>query len=245
MNKETRWLLEEKYHGKETSEFFADIKRLEAGEPLAYIIGWVDFLGCRIDLSVRSLIPRPETEFWVEGAIKEISNTKGQIKILDLFSGSGCIGVALAKQLPNAIIDFGEKDPLLCEQITKNITQNNIEGGRIRVLHTDVFFNITDAYDYILANPPYIDPTQKDSVDQSVLLYEPHEALFADNGGLSFIQQLLTDGPAHLKPGGTLFIEFGKDQKEDIARLIKGTPWTIEFKQDQFGLWRIAKLRMT
>ena len=245
MHKETRWLLEEKYHGTETPEFFADLKRLEAGEPLAYVIGWTDFLGCHIDLSAHPLIPRPETEFWVEQVIRSQQSVVNDQKtnILDLFSGSGCIGIALAKHLPNTTVDFGEKDPKFCEQIAKNITANNIAINQTRVIQTDVFSRITDSYDYIFANPPYIDPTKKATVEESVLRHEPHGALFAGSGGLTFITQLLAEARAHLHQGGILMIEFGANQKEDIARLARAHSWNIEFEKDQFGEWRIATLR--
>jgi len=264
-SKESGWLLSEKYAGVKTPEFFADLKRLEAGEPLAFIIGWVDFLGCRIDLSARPLIPRPETEFWVEQTIAQLktnyhtfvdrlkygSSKKGvrttqathpQKRILDLFAGSGCIGVALLKHLSDVVVDFGEKDSMLCKQTKKNIAFNKINQKRTRVIQTNVLSNITDAYDYIFANPPYVDPLKKDTVQDSVLGHEPHDALFADDGGLYFIKQLLADGAAHIKKEGAIYIEFGEGQKETIAGLAKNTSWKSEFLKDQFGKWRLVKL---
>jgi HemK-like putative methylase len=242
--KEIRWLLQEKYHGVETPEFHADVARLQAGEPLAYVIGWVDFLDCRIDLSAHPLIPRPETEFWVDREIAGMKKAHGTtpLRILDLFSGSGCIGIALAKHLPAAHIDLGEKDPLLCAQIRKNLTLNNINPGGTRVVETDVFSNITDTYDHIFANPPYIDPQKKDTVENSVLLHEPHEALFARHSGLGFIEKLLMEAPLHLTHGGILSVEFGEGQKEDIARLAKQHGLHAAFFRDQFERWRVAKL---
>lgn len=260
MTKEIKWLLNEKYSGKETPKYFADLKRLEAGEPLAYVIGWVDFLGCRIDLSMRPLIPRPETEFWVEKAISAIQTnyhsfsdrqnygsskngavTGGRgatVKILDLFSGSGCIGVALLKHLPNAVVDFGEKDPRLCKQIKKNLTLNNIDPARACVTATDVFSRISGTYDLILANPPYIDPSYKFTVQDSVLVHEPHRALFAKDNGLFFIKKLLGEASSHLYPNGTMCVEFGHSQKSAIAKLAQSMGWKSKFMKDQFGRWR-------
>lgn len=273
--KEIAWLLKEKYHGTETAEFRADVKRLKKGEPLAYVIGWVDFLGCRIDIAARlphergqarSLIPRPETEFWVEQAIsqirinypvstdrtihgslkrrKKIETQNSKKKILDLFAGSGCIGIALAKHFPDAMMDLGEKDPTLCEQIKKNLVFNHIAHSHTRVIETNVFSNIADTYDYIFANPPYIDPTKKETVQSSVLEYEPHEALFAGENGLALIKQLLVEAPEYLRQGGLLYVEFGEKQKGAIAALAKDNGWNIEFQKDQFKRWRVAKLTL-
>ncbi|OGZ06175.1 MAG: hypothetical protein A2942_03230 [Candidatus Lloydbacteria bacterium RIFCSPLOWO2_01_FULL_50_20] len=248
MNKETRWLLREKYHGVETPEFQEDVERLNGGLPLAYVIGWVDFLGCRIDLSAKPLIPRPETEFWVEQAIAEVASCqllvarkKNPIKILDLFSGSGCIGIALLKHLPNATVDFGEKDPKLCQQIKKNIALNNIDASQTCIVQTDTFSNITETYDYIFANPPYIDSARKETAENSVILHEPHGALFADEGGLSFIIKLINESAPYLKPRGVMYIEFGENQKEAITLIANAAGWKSEFHKDQFSKWRMAK----
>src|SRR5690606_17142556 len=114
--------------------------RLEAGEPLGYVIGHVPFLGCNIFLDSHPLIPRPETEFWLNTAIKEIissSLTRRNIKVLDLCSGSGAIGVAVAKHILDAKVDFAEVDPLHQKTIERNVTENNINPDRTRVIVGD------------------------------------------------------------------------------------------------------------
>jgi release factor glutamine methyltransferase len=237
MNKDQQWLLEEKYAGIPSPQYEADLKRLNRGEPLAYIIGWSDFLDCRIDLSLRPLIPRPETEWWVEQVINKTETTK-PLKILDLFAGSGCIGIALLKHLPNAVVDFGEKEQTLKEQIEKNIFENKIDPKRARIITTDVFSNIPDPYDIIVANPPYIDPETPETVDRSVLDWEPHAALFAEKGGLFFIEALLQQASGHLNADGVLYVEFAKDQEEDIAQLMKETKLEGTIHADQYGVPR-------
>ncbi|MCX6712336.1 MAG: hypothetical protein NT041_01440, partial [Candidatus Vogelbacteria bacterium] len=118
--REIELLKREKYKGKlseevgsrvTSSNFARDLARLEAGEPLDYVIGWREFLGCKIDLSAKPLIPREETEFWVEKAIKNTDDSRMYF-VLDLFSGSGCIGLAVLKHIPNAKVTFGDLYPV-------------------------------------------------------------------------------------------------------------------------------------
>ncbi len=249
--KEENWLLNEKYKGKECPEFFEDIKRIENGEPVDYVIGFTVFLGAKIDLSFRPLIPRQETEFWLEKTVREalLPSSEGRrgggkegtkIKILDLFAGSGCIGIALLKNLPGITVDFGEKDPNLILQIEKNLAINNIAPERAHAYETDVFFHLPPKkYDYIFANPPYISRNKKERVADSVMKHEPHLALFADDDGLFFIKKLLKESPDFLAPNGKLFIEFDAGQKEKIEERIKESKFKGEFWKDQFEKWRV------
>lgn len=245
--KERAWLLAEKYAEKETPEFFVDLKRLAKGEPLAYVIGHIPFLGATIDLSYHPLIPRTETEYWVKEAmnITRVEHPDGNFTALDLFAGSGCIGVALLLEFPTARVDFGEHDKNLLAQIEKNITLNKIKAPRARIIETDVFSNTTDIYDYIFANPPYIPLSHKETiVEESVRAFEPEQALYGGDDGLFYIQKLLNETSKHLSAGGKLFMEFDTEQKDAIEQLIRNNPsWnTVDFMKDQYGLWRTAIL---
>ncbi len=246
MNKTTEqdWLLKEKYAGIPSAGYEADLERLEAGEPLAYVIGWVDFLDSRIDLYDRPLIPRPETEWWTKAVISHQSSGNSQaIKILDIFAGSGCIGIALLKHLPHARVDFGEKDPKLCALIKKNIQLNNIDSSRARIIESDIFSAIPERYNMIVANPPYIDKGAG-NIALSVVEHEPHMALFAPERGLYFIEQLFKEGGAHLEAGGALYIEFGKDQEAAVRNLGKNYGWNVTIREDQYGTPRWAEVRL-
>lgn len=283
-SKEDLWLLHEKYGGKETPEFFEDIRRIESGEPADYVIGFSTFLGAKIDLSHHPMIPRQETEWWVEKAINTIVATvagrglpavslsnpqphpehlelppssvstnirtglqtpSGEVNILDIFSGSGCIGIALLKNLPDALVDFGEKDPLLVKQIEKNLEINNIEKERANVFETDVFANIPPKkYDFIFANPPYISHDRKHQVARPVIEHEPHLALFADDDGLFFIKKLLDEARNFLTFDGKMFIEFDQWQKEKIEELVKESKFEGVFWRDQNDKWRVVVLSL-
>ena len=111
--KEENWLLQEKYNGQKCEAFLADLVKLKNGYPLAYLIGNQPFLNCIIDLEFKPLIPRPETEFWVNDFIEEqkkryLTKPDTTVQILDIFSGSGCIGIGILKNLQNTTVDFAE-----------------------------------------------------------------------------------------------------------------------------------------
>ncbi len=258
-DKEKNWLLHEKYEGNETAEYRADLVRLSKGEPLAYIIGNMPFLGCTINLSSRPLIPRTETEFWVGEVISHIKSSKDRprltslskdrprLKILDIFAGSGCIGLALLKHLPNTTVDFAEKNSAHIAQIKENITANNVEANRANYFASDMFEDIPQKeYDYIFANPPYISTEDIGAVQESVLAWESPEALFAEDGGLSLIKKLIKNSRTYLTPTGTLFIEFNTPQKDALGSfLAKENIHNFSFHKDQYGAWRILELNFS
>lgn len=243
LDREIRWLTDEKYGGDSDAEGIVDdIKRLEAGEPLAYVIGFVDFLGARIDLSKRPLIPRPETEFWVGEAIKRLKD-QGGVKCLDLFSGSGCIGLSVLRHILGASMIFAEKDSRFIRQIKKNLELNNIDENRYQIIESDVFSRIDGEYDFIFANPPYGSESRRANVQESVLKYEPQEAIFAPDDGLFFIKELIQKAPDFLKWRGILYLEFDDPQYEDIKELLQESAFSqTEILRDQFGKWRLARL---
>jgi release factor glutamine methyltransferase len=233
-DKELKWLLEEKYEGKETLEYRRDAKRVLAGEPVDYVIGWRDFLGCRIFLNYRPLIPRVETEHWVELLLSGMRTIPPPKRILDLFSGSGAIGIALAKAFPKAEVIFSDLNTSAIEQTRENIEQN---GVRAVVIRSDVFERIEGMFDLITANPPYI-PHGSPDLSEATRAHEPHDALYADENGLAFIRELLENGKRYLTPKGVLAIEFDDPQKAALERIASENGWIAEWNRDQFGLWR-------
>lgn len=246
--REREWLLREKYGGAESEAFRADCARLENGEPLDYVIGFSNFLGCTIDLSFRPLIPRAETEHWLARALEKIEAERGReapLRILDIFAGSGCIGIAALSRLPNAQADFADISTAATEQIEKNLFLNAIAGERTRIYTSDVWDGIPAGtkYDVVFANPPYI--ADRARPDRSVLEHEPHLALFAEEHGLALIRRVLARAKDFLVPGGMMYIEHDHDQKEGIEALLSEYGFThYSFQRDQFGLLRLLAVTM-
>jgi len=278
-----KWLLQEKYAGKLTPRAKKDIARLKTGEPLDYIIGFIEFLGCKIDLSKKPLIPRLETEFWAEKVIEEIVKPfavaqaigsdesqaqRGKIfnslKILDMFAGSGAIGVSImsrlqgnrgssylnakasgsGRQMPNTQVTFADSEKNCIEQIAINCKLNHINKKRYKIIQSDVFSNIKGAYDVIVANPPYIPKRKKHKVQISVLDYEPEAALFGGKDGLFYTEKFLAEAKNFLSPGGQIFMEFDSPQKNQIGNILKKYHYKkFSFHKDQFGKFRYVVIQ--
>lgn len=242
-------LLREKYNGKKTDAFYRDAEQLDRGEPLAYVIGHIPFLDTTIYLDSYPLIPRPETEYWTEAVIQEMQKTKFKApRVLDLCAGSGCIGVAIAHALPNAHVTFAEIDHAHLSTITKNLESNIPEySNRMEyypVVQSDLFANIHETFDWILANPPYIDPAL-DRTERSVTEHEPHKALYGGNGGIDVITRVITSAPSYLTKTGVLIIEHEPEQSKQIHELAHEHGFTATVHKDQYGIERYARLEMS
>ena len=206
-----------------------------------YARGFVPFLDCRIYLDSHPLIPRVETEFWVEKAIQELQ-LKGAPKCLDLFAGSGAIGVAVLKHVPSSRVDFGEIGANHLPTILKNILENGIDPNRASVIKTDVWSAMRGVYDFILANPPYLAKERVERLQDSVVRHEPHMALFAEDGGFALIEKTILGAPEHLSPAGVLYIEHEPEQARRISEIAEKTGLTAETKYDQYGIARYSLL---
>lgn len=241
-DKEFSWLLNEKHSGIFRPEFLKDAFRLKQGEPIDYLIGFVEFLGCKIDLSKRSLIPRIETEFWVEKAIADIKKSVPESAVcLDLFAGSGCIGFAVLKHIYGAQVDFADINIGCLQQVVINANCNGILSDRYRIIRSDAFGSIKGKYDYIFANPPYLARVKSKSIQPSVLRWEPPDALWGGEDGLRYIRILLRDARKYLKTKGKIYFEFDDYQKDDIEKILFEYGYNgHQFFKDQFGKWRYA-----
>jgi len=231
---------------------------MRTDEPLAYTIGWQPFLGLKIYLDSKPLIPRTETEWWTEqllSAAEAIFSATGcpkaepgpegakkslpQAKFLDLCAGSGAIGCAALKQLPNAQVYFGEIDPRHERTILKNIRENGLNENRADIRIGDLFNPFKDMkFDIIAANPPYI-PAERE-LPASVADYEPARALRAGADGLALIRRIAAELPKHLAPGGVAWVECDSAHAEAARALFAKSGLTASIRTDQYDAPRVV-----
>lgn len=227
----------QKHGGKETPAFLADVKALTDGEAFEYLLGEVKFCDAKVDLSLRPMIPRPETEHWVRQAIEEIDTlgSRYTLRTLDLFSGSGNVGLAVLKHFQEATVDFIEFDPKLKEQIEISVMKNNIKKTRARIVTGDTWQGATGKYDVIFAVPPYVPPQMKEEVMQELSAEDPL-SFFDKEDGYYYHTQVLARAKEFLNDNGVLYLEFDITQRERIEQLALENGWTnYSFLTDPYG----------
>lgn len=190
-----------------------NLKRLEAGEPVQYIVGTVDFYGYEFIVNKNVLIPRFETEELVNRTIKYIQQLNlSHPNILDLGTGSGCIAITLAKEISDAkvtAVDISEEALMVARG---NADKN---GVTVQFLKSDMLENVTETYDVIISNPPYIDPDE--NIDVVVRENEPALALYADNQGLYYYDIILKNVQKNLNNPSLIAFEIGMTQGKQIV----------------------------
>ena len=214
-------------------------------EPIAYTIGDQPFLGLKIFLDSRPLIPRPETEWWTEQLLSNLEvqllplgSWTSKLRFLDLCAGSGAIGCAALAKLPNVKVYFGEIDPAHEATILKNIRENNLDELRADVRIGDLFEPFSDmTFDVIAANPPYI-PLGRE-LPVSVADYEPAGALYSGTEGLDVIRRIAKELPFRLSKSGTAWIECDSAHAETARVLFEEQNLHAEIRTDQYGVSRI------
>lgn len=198
------------------------VDRHLAGEPVAYLIGEWEFYGLPLDISRDVLIPRPDTEVLAEQAIGYIK-TLGECRVLDLCAGSGCIGLAVAAQAPNARVVLGEYSDAALKICRQNIRRNSLS-GRVVPMQADAREKPGKAlgeFQCIVSNPPYIPHQDIDGLDSSVKDYEPHLALDGGRDGLDFYRTISEKWKTALAPGGRLYFEAGAGQADAVLRIMR------------------------
>lgn len=245
-------LIREKYKGDKEALAKEDLERLKGGEPLAYVIGNIPFLGLSIGLSSHPLIPRPETEWWTEHLIahikardntmiyhSKIEPSSGRVRVLDLCAGSGAIGLAILKHCPNTMVSFGEIESAHTALIAENLEQNGLDASRADIRTGDLFAPFAgERFDIIATNPPYIQEGR--TLPESVTKYEPALALFGGADGLSVIRKIGSEASLYIKDGGELWMECDTGHIEEAKRLLEETAAReAKIRTDQYGRPRL------
>ena len=204
----------------EKQRFQAAIFRIAKNEPTQYVVGKAPFFGRTFVVNNDVLIPEMETEDLVEWVLQEMPENE-PLKVLDLGTGSGVIGITLSLERPRWNITLSDISAGALRVATAN---QRLHGTNLPEIESDLFTKLAnERYDLIVTNPPYISPNARDVMDQSVIEYEPPVALFASENGLGLYHRLFEQVHYHLKPGGILFGETGYDQEESIQRLFHQT----------------------
>ena len=223
---------------EEEKEFVEEIyKKLANHIPAQYIIGHAEFFGMQLKVDERVLIPRPETEELVELILAE--NSEENLKVLDIGTGSGAIALALAKNRLNWSVTAAD-----ISQDALDLASENAKNQKLNIFFkkSDCFAEISEKYDIIVSNPPYISREDESEVGLNVLYSEPHLALFADEDGLAIYRRIAEDAKYHLKDGGKIYLEIGYKQGQSVPDLFrKNLPEKrVRTLKDQFGQDRMV-----
>ena len=191
-------------------------QQLAAHKPAQYIIGQADFYGMQLKVDERVLIPRPETEELVELILAE--NPETNLSVLDIGTGSGAIALALSKNRPAWSVTAAD-----ISQEALNLASENAKNQKLNIFFkkSDCFAEISEKYDIIVSNPPYISREDASEVGLNVLYSEPHLALFADEDGLAIYRRIAEDVKDYLKDGGKIYLEIGYKQGQSVPELFR------------------------
>lgn len=245
--------------GKSREEFFRDLtlyatgaveeqileltRRRLQGEPVAYIIGEWEFYGLTLDVSREVLIPRIDTEVLAEQAILAARACGGECRVLDLCAGSGCVGLAVAANVPECKVVLADNSEGAMRVCRQNVCRCGL-GGQVLCLTADAKLPPLPAlwdFDVIACNPPYIPSADILTLDSSVRDYEPHEALDGGADGLDFYRAITSRWKGALRLGGRLLFEVGIDQAHDVERLMRENGFEdVQSFPDTQGILRVV-----
>ncbi|MBV8052802.1 MAG: peptide chain release factor N(5)-glutamine methyltransferase [Acidobacteriaceae bacterium] len=232
----------------EQRRYDAALAERARGVPAQYITGHQEFWGMDLIVSPAVLIPRPETEHVIE-AVLALGRTGGQecqpptiLRIADVGTGSGCIALALAKELPTAVIHAIDVSASALEVARANAARHQLE-SRIHFHRGDLLAGFEREYfDFVVSNPPYVGESEVDQVQLEVRKFEPGNAVFAGPKGTEAIERLIPQANAALKPGGWLVMEVSGAIAGEVRRLLKD--WNdVQLKPDLQSIPRVALAR--
>ena len=205
------------------------VNRIMSGEPLAYVLGEWDFFGMTLQVNSNVLIPRDDTCAVTEMAIKKALFLDASPRILDLCTGSGCIGLAIAHRVKDARVTLADISKEAMAVAKKNITGQKLS-ARVSCVSADALSEpapFLGKFDMIVSNPPYITTGEMAELPHSVKNFEPHLALHGGEDGLDFYRAIAQNYQKALKPGGYLCFEFGMGQGDAVCRILEENGYTI------------------
>ena len=212
------------------------------GVPAQYITGHQEFWGMDLLVSPAVLIPRPETEHVVETVLELSQGRAGNIRIVDVGTGSGCIALALAKELPQAEIHATEVSATALEVARANAARHQLT-ERVHFHQTDLLNDIAGMqFDFVVSNPPYVGESEKDTVEAQVRKFEPQIAVFAGETGMEVFAKLIPQALKVLSPGGWLVMELAFSSYDRVRQLLLN--WSdLRFSNDLQGIPRVVAAR--
>ena len=212
------------------------VERLKKHEPIQYIFGETEFFGLPFQVTPEVLIPRPETEELVHWVLN--ANIIPDPVIMDACTGSGCIAISLKKHLPAATVNGCDISGKALQVAKENARLNQVKINFVQIdLLTPSIYGSLEPFDIIASNPPYVTEQEKRTMQQNVIRFEPHTALFVpDHNPLKFYSALIRFGESHLKSGGRQFWEINESYGKECAELMEKNGYThIELRRDING----------
>ncbi len=196
------------------------VQRRAGHEPVAYLVGHREFFGLDFQVGPGVLVPRPETETLVLEVVERLMGHEAP-RILDLCTGTGCVAVALAKNLPSARVTAVELDETAMGFAEGNVERHEL-ASRVDLRQGDLFEALdAGTFHAIASNPPYVTTSEFDELDPDVRLHEPRTALVAGADGLDVVRRLVAEAPGRLEPGGWLLVELDPAQAGPVAGLFR------------------------
>ena len=226
---------------KKLDDFKKAQARLEAQEPIQYILGYAEFFGLRFRVNSSVLIPRPETEELVEWILEDQKSSKSQLSILDLGTGSGCIPIALAKHLPQAKLKALDISVEALKLAELNSEDNNT---RIEYIQGDVLIlkYLAEGIDIVVSNPPYVKFDEQAQMQDNVLKNEPHLALFVKNNDPLIFYRKIAELTSKLTKRPLVYVEINQYLAEETRQLFKSFGFEyVEIRKDFRGNHRMLK----
>jgi release factor glutamine methyltransferase len=254
---------------RERSFYDEALAERSRGVPAQYITGHQEFWGMDLIVTPAVLIPRPETEHLIETALEvlgtrfrfrasgtgdgrsvaapvaasgQVGGGTGRLRIADVGTGSGCVALALAKELPNAEIHATDVSAAALEIARANAARHQL-AHRIQFVQADLLGNLSPPFDLVISNPPYVGESEEDQVQWEVRKFEPRAAVFAGHTGTEVIARLIPEARAALRPGGWLIVEVSGTIAERVRQLLGG--WgSVQITPDLQSLPRVARAQM-